>query len=364
MLAALAAVLGLVGVLAVVDQQSQPDEEVAAEPDATTTTERRPATTGRRNPPTTPTVRTFESTILLPPGVRLLGWTGSNRADVLDPATGLITETDLAVGDFGRVVPRLDGAVVASNERSQIMWYPQLPVAANPTVLASDSFDIFPSDIADRVWIGSWVDTASFSEVDLRTGEVLAETALPSGAYAVGAIAGGLVIQAPDGLYADRRGADRYEWIVNGQYVASLGQLLAYRSCDEFLRCPISVRDLDDGREVEMDMIGDETGAPFVYVHTAVFDPGGRWLVIAGDDPTRGARLEVYDAATGRLVLEYNGVTATQVAWTPDGEWLLWPDGSMIQAFRPADRATAVIDTGGTVYRGVAVLAPPGPAAG
>ena len=45
-----------------------------------------------------------------------------------------------------------------------------------------------------------------------------------------------------------------------------------------------------------------------------------------------------------------------QLAWTPDGEWLLWPDYPGIRGYHPADNTAALIDTGGGAYQGVVVL--------
>ncbi len=255
--------------------------------DATTTTERTTASSRPRNTSTTPPVRSFEPTIPLAPGLRLLGWISSGWGEVLDPATGLVT----------------------------------------PTRLAAETFEIYPSDIAERVWIGRWAETASFAEVDLATGEELGPATRPGGAYPAGAVDGGLVVQAPDGLDLFRRGADRFEWIVNGQHVASSGHWLAYRSCDELLRCPISVRDLDEGTDTEMEISSGEISEFFSFSFDARLSPDGRWLAVASE---QGRRVDVFDVATSRSMSVSRGPSRmtgfAQVVWTPEAAWLLWPE--------------------------------------
>ena len=47
-----------------------------------------------------------------------------------------------------------------------------------------------------------------------------------------------------------------------------------------------------------------------------------------------------------------------QPIWTPDSQWLLWPEFPGIRAFHPADNAATIVDSNGSSYQGVAVLNP------
>jgi hypothetical protein len=368
-LVALAVVLAVIGVLVVVDLRTRPDDDAAAAADATTTTERATPTTRRSSSTTTTTTRTFEPTIALAPGLRLLAWPWGAGGELFDPATGTISGAAVGTGEHAWVVPRLGGVVVVSFESSvTVRWHAELRSGDAPTTrLLSEGRDvssIFPSEIASRVWMAQYIEPMTLlSEVDVTTGEEFGVTTLPAGAYPVGSIDGGLVIQGVDGLYFLRRGADRFERIVSGEYIDSSGGWLAYRACDEFLRCPISVRDLDSGTDVEMDgSSGVETGGIGAFFSVARLSPDGRWLAVASGSELRQT-IVVFDVATGRAVpvADVPSTMEVQVAWTPDSEWLLWPQSPGIGGFRPDDGTTVVLDAGNRSYRGVAVLGAPAP---
>jgi WD40-like Beta Propeller Repeat len=356
---ALAAMLALVGVLAVVDQSTRSDGEASADAaDSTTTTERTTPTSIRLNAPATAPARTFVPTIPLSPGERLLGWQATGRGEVLDPATGTILSSDLVdgVGSVA-VVPRLGGLVVVNLQAASATWFPELPFAGEPTTLANDVSDVFPSDIESRVWVVNGRGTASFAEVDLTTGEAFGPTELPVGAFPMGPIDGGLVVQAPDGLYAHRRGSDRFERIVNGPYVASAGRFVAYQACDEQLLCPVFVRDLANGSDIAI-----EASAEAGYVMDGALSPDGRWLAVVRQDPSRAWRITVFEVGTGRSLPVTSGPARSsgfiQPTWTPDGEWLVWPEFPGVRGFHPADNTAAIVDSNGAAYQGVAVLGP------
>jgi hypothetical protein len=357
------AVLAIVGVLAVVDRREGSDDEGAAgEPanEVTTTTDRSTATSRRTSAPTTPPDRVFESAIPLPPGHRLIGWVAPGWGEILDPATGTIASTRLASGsEFISVVPRLGGAVVFNGGSTTAQWYPQLPTGDEPRLLQTGAAEVFASDIASRVWILDGFDPATFAEFDVSTGEVSSEVRLPAGAWPRGTIDGGLVIQAAGGLFAHRRGESRFEPIASGEYVASAGSLVAYRACDEFLACPVYLHDLADGSE---SLIGRADEIPAAYFIDGEFSPGGRWLALRTEE-VGGWRILVIETATGRVLPAGEGParqSGFQMAWTPDDEWLLWPDSPGLRGFHPADNTASYIDSaGGGAYQGVAVLEVP-----
>jgi hypothetical protein len=361
-------VLALVGALAVIDRWSSSDGERTAagsRDDATTTTADRPTrTSALMNTPTTPPARTFQPTIPLPAGQRLLGWVAPGWGEVLDPATGTITSTRLASGsEFISVVPRLGGAVVLNGGSASAQWFPELPTSDEPNLVQTGAAELYPSDIETRVWILRNFSTVVFAEFDVTTGEVSDEVRLPAAAWPRGSIDGGIVVQAPGGLFAYRRGESRFEPIAAGEYVASLGSLVAHRRCNELMACPIFVRDLAGGTEVEM--AGD--GLAGVYIADGEFSPDGRWLAVLGQDPS-GWQMTVFETATGRSRPASAGPARTagfaQVTWTPDSAWLLWPESPGIRGFHPADNTAAFIDAGGGAYQGVVVLGGPVPGAG
>ncbi len=358
-LVTVAAMLALVGVLAVVDQRTRPDGEGSAgAADPTTTTERATASSIRLTGPATPPSRTFVPTIPLPSGERLLGWLASGWGEVLDPATGTILSSELAPGAGSlTVVPRLGGLVVVNLQGASATWVPELPSAGQPTPLANDVSDVFPSDIASRVWVVSGRGPAGVVEVDLTTGETFEPTELPVGAFPMGPIDGGLVVQAPDGLYAHRRGSARFERIVNGPYVASAGRFVAYQACDERLLCPVFVRDLANGSDIAI-----EASAEAGYVVDGALSPDGRWLAVVRQDPSRAWRITVFEVATGRSLPVSSGPARSsgfiRPTWTPDGEWLVWPEFPGVRGFHPADNTAAIVDSNGAAYQGVAVLGP------
>jgi hypothetical protein len=364
---AVLAVVALVGVLAVIDRRSRPDgddrAEAGSDAETTTTADRPTRTSALLNTPTTPQVRVFEPTIPLPAGQRLLGWVAPGWGEILDPATGTVTSTRLASGsEFISVVPRLGGAVVLNGGSASAQWFPQLPTSDEPGLVQTGAAEIFASEIADRVWIVRSFDPIVFAEFNLITGEVSDEVRLPVG-YPRGSIDGGLVIQAPGGLFAYRRGQPGFEPIAAGEYVASRGSLVAYQRCDERLACPIYVSDLADGSVTELAGTVADDGA---YFADGEFSPDGRWLAVVADAPS-GWRITVVETATGRSLPVSAGPARTsgaQLAWTPDGEWLLWPETPGIRGFHPSDNTAAFIDSGGGAYQGVVVLAGPAPPGG
>jgi hypothetical protein len=362
-LVAVLAVVAVIAVLAVVDRRSNPGDDGTAgrsEADATTTTDRPTRTSARSNSPTTPPERAFEPTIPLGAGERLLGWVAPGWGEVLDPATGRITSSRLASGsEYINVVPRLGGAVVFNGGSAWAQWYPALPTDEEPRLIQSGVAEIYPSDVPSNVWIVRSFDPSIFAEFNVTNGEVSDEVRLPGGAWPRGTIDGGVVVQAPGGLFAYHRGETQFEQIAAGDYIASRGSLVAYRRCDVRLSCPIYVKDLNVGSEVGFD--GADADADGYYA-IGEFSPDGRWLAVLVESPS-GWRIAVFETATGRAQPVSAGPARTggfaRMAWTPDGQWLLWPDSPGIRGFHPAGNTAAFIDSGGGAYQGVAVLGPP-----
>ncbi len=59
----------------------------------------------------------------------------------------------------------------------------------------------------------------------------------------------------------------------------------------------------------------------------AAFSPDGRWLA-TGPEPGPGARSEVREVPSGRIVRTLNETGGQLVTWSPDGRWLLANEGS------------------------------------
>jgi WD40 repeat protein len=358
---AIAVVLALIGVLALVDRRSEPtDDHEGAAADATTTSVARSpiATPSTADDSTSDGSRSFDATITLAPGDRLLGWIANGEVEILDPATETITTSSLgSAGQFVTIVPRLGGAVVAL-QSGRVLWLAELPPATDVSTLLAAGDDIIASDLPDRIWLQRGFNPVHMTEVDLRTGESVVEVDLPPSSYPFGSIEGGLVLGAPDGLYRYRRGSDRFDVLARAEYVASSGRLLATRTCDDRLVCHITVTDVG-GRTTEM------AQAEIGSVLDAAFSPDGRWLAVAADESPSSWRVLVYDLRTGEVQPAATGPARLSgivgLSWSSDGEWVLWPEFPGIRGFHPADNTAAFIDTDGGGYQAVAVLAPPEP---
>jgi hypothetical protein len=341
----LAVVVVAVGALAAVDRWAGGGGgDGSVETPATTTT------LGSDPPATT---RGFASTVTLPKGLRLLAWLATGWGEIIDPATGTVGAQRVGSGaEFVQMVPRLGGVVVYNAGQGTARWYPEVPYASEPAVVARNVVRLLPSDIPERVWVVHSSPRVSFREIDLTTGASTETVLLPFGARVPGAVDGGVVVSAPDGLY--RHGRDgSITLLAHGEFVAAGGRRLAYRACDAALRCGLHVVDVDTART--------ESHLELLETQGAAFSPDGRWLAVADADPVGMDRIVVIDLADGRSqVVAHQPDIATSVGipltWTPDSRWLLWPDRPGVAAYAPDGGEAAAVDLGDPAYQGVVVL--------
>jgi hypothetical protein len=352
----------LVGVLAVVDTEAGDREEQARAEATTTTRERRTATT-RSSTTTTAEVRPFTSPIAFSDGIRLFAWTASGAVDVVDPAAGstrrLTLEGFPASAEFFQVIPRLGGVVLGGGNTGQAYWLPALDGSASPVPLVANVSAVFPSDMPGRVWVSTFGEREVVQELDIVTGQPTVSFPLPFDAFPQGAVNGGIIVGTQDGIYLRRRDADRFERLVHGSFVASSGDRLVYRACDDQLVCGLFTHDLVRGRSTPL--AATLEGWP----QWAAFSPDGRWVAISVVDPNTppaggDAAVQIIDLVSGAVVPVPvpQTVPPDQVAWTLDSQWLLWPESSGLRAARPTDGGTVPIELD-TAYRGVAVVGPP-----
>jgi hypothetical protein len=349
-----AAVALVVGLLAVVDADEE--DRVDRAEGATTTTRQRPTTsTASANGSG---VRPFTSPIALPAGTVIVGWYRTGYLDVLDPGAGTIRRTDLTRGSslgLARVVPLQQGAVVVSEE-GQASWLADRAGSAPLVPLASDVGSVFPSDVPGRIWVGGF--GSSIQELDVTTGQSTASISLPFDAYLAGVADQGVIVASPGGVYLRRREAEGFERITRGSFIASSGSRVVYRDCDARLDCRLYLHDLERNQSTPLQVTVD------LWVDTAALSPDGQWLAAVGFDPETDSVVparSVINLSTGAATptpFELSQRTGPAAfAWTPDSQWVLWPEDSAIHALRPADGTIAVIEADG-VYEGVAVAVP------
>lgn len=346
----------LVGVLAVVDGQADDGGDTAEGAETTTTRGRDRRTRTTRATTTTSLLRTFTPTIPLPAGVRLLGWLATGDLEVLDPAAGMVVTRGLTSrgGPYYEVVPRLDGAVVVDRNSGRSLWMANIDNPDDVVPMAGNVGEVTASDLPGRVWVMTYGSTPLAQELDLGTMQPTISFSLPTDVYLSGVVDGGVVLGSPDGLYLRRRDDDQFQRIVYGTFIASAGSLVAYRACDDHLVCGLFVHDLLAGRSMPLDATVE--GWP----QWAEFSPDRRWLAISAIPPNGSApTLQVIDVDSGDArVIPVVGLVSggmNQLAWTPDSQWLLRPEGPGIHGYHPADGSTATIDLE-RVYEGVAVL--------
>lgn len=98
-----------------------------------------------------------------------------------------------------------------------------------------------------------------------------------------------------------------------GEYVASRGEWILWRSCDERMRCGLHLGNPDNPHVHDL-ALGDDS-----IVHTPwgmpPLAPNGRSIVVGGS----AGKTRLVDTSTGDEIAEF--ASGAAVAWTPDGAW-------------------------------------------
>jgi hypothetical protein len=337
----------VVGVLALVDRGAEPATEAV-----TSSTARRPTTTEAE-----PRRGTGEPLLGRPTGIRL-GVIGPNGVQVFDLDTGdVVSEVRGGFPGFGgTVVPRGAGMVLVM--RDVATFFPDLEAdedVVTPVALGLAQ-GVLPSDQPDRVWLleGDSFGPAplTVTEVDLAGRTVSDPIELPSDARPVGPADEGLIVNSPDGIFHIGRDGSRRR-VAPGTAFGSYGTTVVHRACDDQLRCAVHVTDIVTGRSRQV----PGTEATVGTTLSAALRPDGAVLAAFR---TGGQRdLVVIDLADGTVLHRSEDALrdGSGLAWSPDGQWLFWPefagvgalsrDGQLLQVDVPPGFALVAFGAGG-----------------
>jgi hypothetical protein len=172
---------------------------------------------------------------------------------------------------------------------------------------------------------------------------------------------GGVVVLGPDReMYRLVPGARPTHLDMPQPIAVSHGRTVAV-SCDADLDCGVTIFDL---------VTGDHQVVPGVIRrgNYPSLSPDGRYLaqVNISSDALRTLTIAVYDTTTGAAVLDApNPLNLnTRPQWSPDSQWLVWPDPDGVEAWNPTSGThTITIDTNqSTAVAAVATTGPRQPA--
>lgn len=334
---AVAAALALAAVVASVVVGGGDDGE------AVTTTVPAATTSVGAGPATTSTSTTDAPTTMPPSTTISIG-----SAPLLGEPTGLGVLVRASDGDVHLV--DLDAATVATqsiDERyTELRWSPVGMVArladGGWRILASgaESIPLGPednylgSDSTGRAWFRRNSRGAQEDLVAVRADPAATETLdVADGRYAVPDGLGGLVIDAPSGVYRWTDGAAVVR-IADGRFEAAGGGVVVLGECDEAMRCRDVAADLRTGERTVLPDIDGVARAGYGY---GAVSPDGRAVIaVRGTDQTMvavgldGTVIELGTSLTGCFSPACSGSD-----WSPDGRWLVWqtPEGT-ISAWR------------------------------
>ncbi|MGH9185978.1 MAG: hypothetical protein ACRD0U_09220 [Acidimicrobiales bacterium] len=223
-------------------------DTAAEEQEETTTTRERRTTTTRRHPPrrtTTSTTRPPGPLLSEPVGLTL-ATLGSSGLTLVDLDTGAevarVREAD------GTIVP-VDGGVVVTGAGRAV--YVNLATPALHVDLG-EAQRVFPSDRADRVWLGSGQADGPYSsslqvrEVDLAGQETAASHDVPG--WVVGTAGSGLLVERFGSVFLSERDGDS-RLLLHGQLLGAADDRVVYQSCEALDDCSVRVLDVETGDE-------------------------------------------------------------------------------------------------------------------
>lgn len=307
-----AAVWGFLVVTAGSDDDDDDGTEQAQD-ESTSTSRKREE---ERTPGTRRGTRVTTTTVLVEGGLVLgepTGWQlvfGSETTHVLDLDSGRIDEVPggrpVAIG--------ANGVVTAS--RNTAHWRPAPFDDGTEVVLADGQFDQGWIGPDGTVWLNGYDENGGGYEthvIRVDPGGTSERIDLPPPAWALGATRGGLLLNAPGGVYILSDDGE-YRRISEGSALGASGDIVAVQTCDEALECTVLRIDATDGRVIDFDVsaeIGDQQGGP------VSIGPDGRIAhVIQPDDG------EPYLAVDGTRVADATVLYQNGMAWSPDGRWL------------------------------------------
>jgi hypothetical protein len=308
----LVAVAVVAVLLAVVDAASSGGE--ADEAAATTKTE--PASTTRRR--RSPTTTTMPSLAPL-----ALGEETALRLVVMTDGRPVIVDLDAGrVEALGRLGPEVWSIVavpagVVFIQGDSLAKFVTEGVGSSEPINLGRASRVILSVEPDRVWLLNERDATGTRavEMSLPSRAVMAEVTIRPPAWVVDAVAGGLLVAAPDGAYVVHSDGSARR-VSRGAPIAGRADEVLEHRCDERLQCRLEVHNLATGLTQRLP-VPDAVAAT---VGEAVFSADGRRLALVSY-PT--GDMFVFDltgaevAAAGPFPLSV-GV----LRWSPDGEWL------------------------------------------
>lgn len=295
------------------------------------------STASTASPPTSAPIRLGPAPLLgEPSGLALVVGVGEDRYLVdLDAATAgrLALPTDLAELEY--TAAGLVGRSPGDNAVRLVR-----PPTPGPDPLIDASY--VGSDARGRAWFTVPVaNRPRFRLLYLERGATAAVGVdLPGGGFALPDGTGGLVVDAPGGVYrwTDDAAITR---VSAGRMEAAGGGTVVVGECDEALRCRDVAVDVVTGARRELPVVAGLEPASYAY---GAVSPDGQ--VLLGLRGAEGAA----DAPPAGLVAVTADGTAVELGphpsclrpacggatWSPDGRWLVWAaDGSTVAAWRP-----------------------------
>ena len=277
----------------------------------------------RRTSPTT-RPRTTTTTELAPvpvlpgAGARVL-LLGQDGPELVHLGTGVVDDVPVPLSAYG-VVAAGDGVVYVDGARA---WYVALPAEgpAAQAVALGDAEQVFAGDRPASVWLLAQVPATSGDRyqvtlVDLA-GDVVAGPREVSEGYVAGAHPAGLVIQAAGRIYLVGGSGD-VQALATGEVLGASNGWLLIRSCDEELRCGLTVW----GPELRPRPL--RTGGGATYGGWLAVDAADRRgaLVLYGPDRVGVDLLDLATGAGQYVDLPGDG-ELTGAGWLPDDLGLL-----------------------------------------
>ncbi|MGH9137720.1 MAG: zinc ribbon domain-containing protein [Acidimicrobiales bacterium] len=352
-LAACAAVVAVWLVVAFVasDDDDQNARGVAPTPERTTATSDR-----RRTSPTSTASTTISGAPLLgePTGLTLI--LSGDREEAVDVDTGVVTRLDV-----GEVVMAQDDGLVTRGGGG-LVWHPW-PVTAGQAV------DLGPGDLAlpagggDRVWVVGYGPAPSGRLVRLDGGTVARLELPPGGGPFPVTMGDALAVAAGGRVYVYDRDGSVTEVAV-GDLLGTAGDRLVVRQCDIDLHCVVTLLHPVTGETQTLDDSGQSAWS-FGWHGSFATAPDGRLATVVPQLPEDGtgsfssAEVVILNPDGDRqVVTEVQAYGPTAVAWSSDGRWLFWLDGTEAWAVDTADGSIHKIRIPGGPAYWLGVIAP------